>query len=129
MLDYKTLIDARSMYNTPNCWSIYMMGLVLHWIENEVGGLAEMEKRNNAKAQLLYDYLDQSSFFHNPVNKADRSIMNVTFTSPSKEMDAKFCQEAQRPVCQFERSPQRGRYAPLSTTPCRWTACRHWSLS
>ena len=94
MLDYKTLIDARSMYNTPNCWSIYMMGLVLHWIENEVGGLTEMEKRNNAKAQLLYDYLDQSSFFQNPVNKADRSIMNVTFTSPSKELDAKFCQEA-----------------------------------
>ena len=53
-----------------------------------------MEKRNNAKAQLLYDYLDQSSFFQNPVNKADRSIMNVTFTSPSKELDAKFCQEA-----------------------------------
>ncbi|WP_367926148.1 3-phosphoserine/phosphohydroxythreonine transaminase, partial [uncultured Ruthenibacterium sp.] len=66
MLDYKTLIDAQSMYNTPNCWSIYMMGLVLHWIENEVGGLAEMEKRNNVKAQLLYDYLDQSEFFQNP---------------------------------------------------------------
>ena len=94
MLDYKTLIDAQSMYNTPNCWSIYMMGLVLHWIENEVGGLAEMEKRNNVKAQLLYDYLDQSEFFQNPVNKKDRSIMNVTFTSPSKEMDAKFCTEA-----------------------------------
>ena len=73
MLDYKTLIDAESMYNTPPCYTIYMMGLVLKWIETEVGGLANMEARNNAKAKLLYDYLDGSSFFSNPVNKPDRS--------------------------------------------------------
>ncbi len=71
-----------------------MMGLVLKWIETEVGGLANMEARNNAKAKLLYDYLDGSSFFSNPVNKPDRSIMNVTFTSPSPELDKKFCAEA-----------------------------------
>ena len=53
-----------------------------------------MEARNNAKAKLLYDYLDDSSFFSNPVNKPDRSIMNVTFTSPSPELDKKFCAEA-----------------------------------
>lgn len=94
MLDYKTLIDAESMYNTPPCYTIYMMGLVLKWIETEVGGLANMEARNNAKAKLLYDYLDDSSFFSNPVNKPDRSIMNVTFTSPSPELDKKFCAEA-----------------------------------
>ena len=94
MLDYKTLIDAESMYNTPPCYTIYMMGLVLKWIETEVGGLANMETRNNAKAKLLYDYLDGSSFFSNPVNKPDRSIMNVTFTSPSPELDKKFCAEA-----------------------------------
>lgn len=94
MLDYKTLIDAESMYNTPPCYTIYMMGLVLKWIETEVGGLANMEARNNAKAKLLYDYLDGSSFFSNPVNKPDRSIMNVTFTSPSPELDKKFCAEA-----------------------------------
>ena len=57
MLDYKTLIDAESMYNTPPCYTIYMMGLVLKWIETEVGGLANMEARNNAKAKLLYDCL------------------------------------------------------------------------
>ncbi len=94
MLDYKTLIDARSMYNTPPCYTIYMMGLVLKWLENDVGGLAEMEKRNNEKAALLYSYLDGSQFFHNPVRKSDRSIMNVTFTSPSPELDKKFCAEA-----------------------------------
>lgn len=94
MLNYKTLIDADSMYNTPPCWCIYMTGLVLKWIEEEVGGLAEMEKRNDAKAALLYDYLDGQDFYKNPVNKPYRSIMNVTFTSPSPETDALFCAEA-----------------------------------
>ena len=94
MLNYKTLIDADSMYNTPPCWCIYMTGLVLDWIENQVGGLAEMEKRNNAKAAVLYDYLDSQEFFKNPVEKEFRSIMNVTFTSPTPELDKKFCAEA-----------------------------------
>ena len=71
-----------------------MMGLVLRWIERDVGGLAEMERRNNEKAALLYDYLDASAFFSNPVRRQDRSIMNVTFTAPSPALDAKFCQEA-----------------------------------
>lgn len=91
MLNYKTLIDENSMYNTPPCYTIYMMGLVLKWIETEIGGLANMEKLNNAKAALLYDYLDSQSFYKAPVNKPDRSIMNVTFTSPSEELDKKFC--------------------------------------
>ena len=94
MFMYKTHAESDSMYNTPPCFCIYMMGLVLKWIETEVGGLANMEARNNAKAKLLYDYLDGSSFFSNPVNKPDRSIMNVTFTSPSPELDKKFCAEA-----------------------------------
>lgn len=94
MLDYKTLIDAESMYNTPPCYTIYMMGLVLKWIENEVGGLAEMEKRNNKKAALLYDYIDSTPFYNNPVEPAFRSIMNATFTSPSEELDKKFCAQA-----------------------------------
>jgi len=94
MLNYKTIIDADSMYNTPPCWCIYMMGLVLHYLEDEVGGLAAMERINNAKAALLYDYLDSQSFFKNPVEKKYRSIMNVTFTSPSAELDKKFCAEA-----------------------------------
>lgn len=96
MLNYKTIIDADSMYNTPPCWCIYMMGLVLQYLEEEVGGLVEMEKRNNEKAALLYDYLDSQSFFNNPVEKPFRSIMNVTFTSPSAELDKKFCKEAEQ---------------------------------
>ncbi len=96
MLNYKTIIDADSMYNTPPCWCIYMMGLVLQYLEEEVGGLDEMERRNNEKAALLYDYLDSQSFFNNPVEKPFRSIMNVTFTSPSAELDKKFCKEAEQ---------------------------------
>ena len=94
MLNYKTLIDADSMYNTPPCWCIYMTGLVLNWIEKDVGGLEAMEQRNNAKAKVLYDYLDSQEFFKNPVQKEFRSIMNVTFTSPTPELDKKFCAEA-----------------------------------
>ena len=94
MLNYQTILEAGSMYNTPPCWCIYMMGLTLKYIEQEIGGLAEMEKRNNAKAALLYDYLDGQTFFQNPVQREFRSIMNVTFTSPDPEMDKKFCAEA-----------------------------------
>lgn len=95
MLNYKTLIDENSMYNTPPTYTIYMMGLVLKWIENDIGGLAKMEERNNKKAALLYDYLDSQSFYNAPVDKSCRSIMNVTFTSPSEELDKKFCKEAE----------------------------------
>ena len=94
MLNYQTLIEAESMYNTPPCWCIYMTGLTLKYIEEEIGGLAEMEKRNNAKARVLYDYLDSQEFFKNPVNKPDRSIMNVTFTSPDADTDKLFCARA-----------------------------------
>ena len=94
MLDYATVIGANSMYNTPPCFCIYMMGLVLEWLENEVGGLAAMQRRNEEKAALLYDYLDASRFFKNPVEKSFRSMMNVTFTSPSPELDKAFCAEA-----------------------------------
>ena len=73
-------------------WSLVY--LVLQWLENDVGGLAKMEERNNAKAKVLYDYIDASGFYKNPVNKPDRSIMNVTFTSPSEELDKKFCAAA-----------------------------------
>ena len=94
MLDYNTLIDNESMYNTPPTYTIYMMGLVLKWIENEIGGLEKMEAINNAKAAVLYDYIDASGFYANPVHKPDRSIMNITFTSPSEALDSKFCKEA-----------------------------------
>lgn len=95
MLNYKTLIDENSMYNTPPTYTIYMMGLVLKWIENEIGGLEKMEERNNKKAALLYDYLDSQEFYKAPVDKSNRSIMNVTFTGPNEDLDKKFCKEAE----------------------------------
>ena len=94
MLNYKTIIDKESMYNTPPCWCIYMTGLVLRYIEEEIGSLEKMEMINTAKASLLYDYLDGQEFYKNPVEKKYRSLMNVTFTSPTPEMDKAFCAAA-----------------------------------
>ena len=93
MLNWKTLADKDSMYNTPPTYAIYILGLVLEWIEN-LGGLEAMAKRNEAKAQLLYDYLDSSDFYRGAANKDDRSLMNVTFFSPNAELDAKFAKES-----------------------------------
>lgn len=93
MLDYKNMADNDSMYNTPPCWSIYMCKLVLEWIE-KLGGLEEMKKRNEAKAKILYDFLDSSKMFSNPVRPRDRSLMNVTFVTESEELNKKFVAEA-----------------------------------
>ena len=81
MMNYTTLLAKDSMYNTPPCWCIYMTGLVLKYLENDIGGLENMQKINEAKARILYDYLDGQEFFHNPVEHRYRSTMNVTFTS------------------------------------------------
>ena len=83
-----------SMYNTPPCWCIYMTGLVMNYLENEIGGLENMQKRNAAKAKVLYDYLDGQDFYKNPVEKKYRSMMNVTFTSPDADTDKAFCAAA-----------------------------------
>ena len=94
MLDYAAHADAGSMYNTPPCYSIYMMKLVLEWIKNEVGGLEKMYERNQKKASVLYDFLDGSKLFKSPVAKEDRSLMNVPFVTGDEELDAKFVKEA-----------------------------------
>ncbi|MBQ8683562.1 MAG: 3-phosphoserine/phosphohydroxythreonine transaminase [Clostridia bacterium] len=94
MLDYASHAEAGSMYNTPPCYSIYMMKLVLEWIKNEVGGLDKMLERNEKKAALLYDFIDNSKLFKSPVAKEDRSLMNVPFVTGSEELDAKFVKEA-----------------------------------
>ena len=94
MMNYNTLLDKDSMYNTPPCWCIYMTGLVMDYLQNEVGGLEEMAKINHAKAKVLYDYLDGQDFYNNPVQPEYRSMMNVTFTSPNPDMDKKFCAAA-----------------------------------
>ena len=93
MLGYKLLADKDSMYNTPPCWCIYMLGLVLEWLESK-GGVEGMEQIKHAKAQLLYDVLDDSKLFTCAAQPGSRSDMNVTFRSASEEMDAKFIAEA-----------------------------------
>ena len=93
MLDYKTLADNDSMYNTPPCWSIYMCKLVLEWIKS-IGGLEAMKERNEKKAGILYNFLDNSKMFINPVKKSDRSMMNVTFVTESEDLNAKFVKDA-----------------------------------
>lgn len=96
MLQYKTHLDAGSMYNTPPCYSIYICMLVLEWLKSDIGGLREMEKLNREKAGLLYDFLDQSKLFHGTVEKGSRSLMNVPFITGDKELDGKFVKEAEK---------------------------------
>ena len=93
MLNYKTMIDKDSMYNTPPCYTIYMLGLVLKWVD-ENGGLDGMEALRNTRSGLLYDYLDESKFFHGIASKEARSGMNVTFRTDSKELDNEFVKAA-----------------------------------
>ena len=93
MLRYKTHADAGSLYNTPPTYGIYICGKVFKWLK-EMGGLEEMKKRNEKKAKLLYDFLDESQLFKGTVEKQDRSLMNVPFVTGSEEMDAKFIKEA-----------------------------------
>ena len=93
MLKFKTQADAGSLYNTPNCYCIYVCGKVFKWLK-KMGGLEEMKRRNEEKAKILYDYLDQSKLFKGTVVAKDRSLMNVPFVTGDKDMDAKFVKEA-----------------------------------
>lgn len=93
MLKYKTHADNGSMYNTPPCYGIYICGKVFKWIKKQ-GGLEAMKTRNEAKAKVLYDFLDQSELFKGTVRKEDRSLMNVPFVTGNEELDAKFVKEA-----------------------------------
>ena len=93
ILNYQTMIEKDSMYNTPPCWNIYMLGLVLDWID-EQGGLEGMEKLRTLRSEMLYDVLDSSRLFRCHAEKGSRSGMNVTFRTGSEELDAKFVQEA-----------------------------------
>jgi phosphoserine aminotransferase len=93
VLDYKGQAEADSMLNTPPSYSIYIAGLVFKWLKQQ-GGVAAMERKNIAKAKLLYDFLDSSSFFRNPVAKEDRSRMNVPFTLKDASRDEAFLKGA-----------------------------------
>ncbi|MCD7806642.1 MAG: 3-phosphoserine/phosphohydroxythreonine transaminase [Lachnospiraceae bacterium] len=93
MLKYKTQADNGSLYNTPPCYGIYICGKVFKWLKAQ-GGLEVMKERNEAKAKVLYDFLDQSEMFHGTVRKEDRSIMNVPFVTGDADLDARFVKEA-----------------------------------
>jgi phosphoserine aminotransferase len=93
-MDYKVMDENGSMYNTPPCYPIYMMGLVLEWIKTGFGGLDGMKAHNEKKAGILYDYLDSSKLFKPTADKAFRSLMNVTFVTGSDDTDKRFCSEA-----------------------------------
>jgi len=94
MLDYKVHADAQSMSNTPPTYAVYIAGLVFKWLKRQ-GGLAPMERRNIAKANLLYEYLGDSTLFRSPVREPDRSRMNIPFTLRDAALDAAFLEGAQ----------------------------------
>ena len=93
MLKYKTQADNDSLYNTPPCYGIYICGKVFKWLK-KMGGLEVMKQRNEEKAKILYDFLDESKLFKGTVAKEDRSLMNVPFVTGNEELDAKFVKEA-----------------------------------
>jgi phosphoserine aminotransferase len=93
MLDYRTHVENKSLYNTPNTWGIYIISLVCQWL-SEKGGLAAMQRENEEKAALLYDAIDATAFYRGHADADSRSIMNVTFRLPSEELEKKFALEA-----------------------------------
>ncbi len=94
VFDYKVQADADSMSNTPPGYAIYVAGLVFQWLK-KLGGLERVEEINVAKAKILYDYLDQTEFYHSPVAKEDRSRMNVAFRLRNDKLDADFLKQAE----------------------------------
>ena len=96
MMNYKIQADADSLYNTPPCWTIYICKLVLEWIKNDIGGLEKMKERNEKKAAILYNFLDNSKLFKGTVVAEDRSLMNVPFVIGDDELEKKFISEAEQ---------------------------------
>ena len=95
MLKYKTHADAKSLYNTPPAYGIYICGKVFKWLKKQ-GGLEAIKERNEKKAKILYDYLDESKLFKGTVVPKARSLMNVPFVTGDKDLDAKFVKEAKK---------------------------------
>lgn len=94
MLRYTTQSEKNSLYNTPPCVSIYLVQLVLKWVEDTIGGLEAMERRNREKAELLYTYIDQSGFYKGTADSDSRSMMNITFRLPTEDLEKEFVAEA-----------------------------------
>jgi hypothetical protein len=122
------------MYNTPPTWGIYMAGLTFQWLkrqtEGSLSGVAAMEARNIAKAELLYDYIDASQFYVNKVAAACRSRMNVPFFLRDESATTPSWPAPRHAACCSSRATSPwAACAPASTTPCRWRACRRWSTT
>ncbi|MBC7218226.1 MAG: aminotransferase class V-fold PLP-dependent enzyme, partial [Candidatus Caldatribacterium sp.] len=96
MLKYTTFVESNSLYNTPPCFAVYVVDLVLEWLEETIGGLEKMEAINREKARILYEYIDSQDFYSCPVVPEDRSMMNVVFRLPSPELEEQFVKEAER---------------------------------
>jgi phosphoserine aminotransferase len=94
ILKYSTFAKKNSMFNTPSCFVIYTIGLVMKWLEETIGGLSEMERINKEKGKILYDLIDSSDFYRGTADKDSRSLMNVTFRLPNEDLETKFVQEA-----------------------------------
>jgi len=94
MLDYRTYVNKQSMYNTPPCFAVYTIQLVMKWLEEEIGGLDKMQALNEQKAAILYDMLDQGDFYNATADHDSRSLMNVTFRLPTEKLEALFVEEA-----------------------------------
>ena len=94
MLKYSTFAEKNSMFNTPSCFIIYTINLVLKWIEETIGGLEKMESINKEKAGILYDYIDRSDFYRGTAAEDSRSLMNVTFRLPDEDLEKRFVAEA-----------------------------------
>ncbi|MGB5986203.1 MAG: 3-phosphoserine/phosphohydroxythreonine transaminase [Desulfobacterales bacterium] len=94
MLDYRLLSSKNSMYNTPPCFSVYTVQLVLKWLDETVGGVAAMEAINRRKAALIYDLLDRGDFYRGTADNDSRSLMNVTFRLPNEELEQRFIAQA-----------------------------------
>ncbi len=93
MLDFRTHVENKSLYNTPNTWGIYILDLVCKWVKGR-GGLAGMQRENEEKARLLYDAIDATDFYRGHAASEARSLMNVTFRLPSEELEKQFAKEA-----------------------------------
>jgi phosphoserine aminotransferase len=94
MLSYTTFADKNSLYNTPPCFAIYTVQLVLRWLEDTIGGLAPMEALNRRKADVLYGTIDASKFYRGTADTDSRSLMNVTFRLPSEDLEKRFVAQA-----------------------------------
>ena len=92
-LDYRTHIKSKSNYHTPPCFSIYITWQILRWIEEDIGGLKQLEKINEKKASLLYNFIDATPLFHCAIAPASRSQMNVVFTLPNESLEKQFIYE------------------------------------